>query len=981
MKNQQEFKTLRAYNINWLKNASENGGAQNMVINSMPKGNIGIVAQHVKYGRIYADATPTEFLKLIKNDINICELISDRHFPYKIYFDIEGDNKPANFKDTVINKINELFKDADIAISGSEAEIRKSYHIVLNNYHINNKEERIKLKAVVNYLKYKFNDGFDDAVYGNGKLMKTIYQSKPKDKGQRKQEIIFNDDERKHIITSFFNDTLKSINDIQFDEETTTHFKNIELKKPLDMGKEPKLKIKLDIPTLINIENLEALELLKLSPLTKKHTHHYTFFNMLFCFNNNVSFNSFLEWYKQKNNSPEKARDKANQWLKMGQFTPITIKAFRNMLSFYYPEFKTIYGTIKFNNLINTRAYTNIKTIDKITPNNFIESSNYKFTTFFMGMGCGKTEQMLMFLKTQPTKKFLFIIPNISLGIGIYRRIKQFDIQIEHYDEDYKAKNKKFKNKHEMKHADNLICCINSLHYLKDNKFDYVIIDEIETVNNKWFDNDTLSTTCETLERSIDAWNIYIRLLKDAERVFLLDAFITNTTLKFIESIEPNNYIIFKKEVEASDRKIVIIPKTKQWIAGIIEQLKQNKKVFIYYPFKTGNKENNSMEQLKLILESGTSKIGTCYNAETDDKILKELNNVNTHWAKYDFIITNSKITVGINYDDVINLFDTVFISIACFSSCRDVIQASCRPRHLKSNNIFVNFIDNRNSNINFTGDASLFSKEENPQYFNMVENIITEKTAPLKSTFYSFCKMAGYKISTIEINNELDAYIDSLVEDIDISYNTIEPISTRTANIILDKMADHTATSFEKVELKKYFFNKLFIDEQHELISEAWNGKYNKFFIQLCKLEPNIFKQDIFYKIQEYNKWKTLMPSSKELNNVKLSDALIDSIFDIEEWKFTRLSKKSGHKTILKNMYNTFFGRNIIESKKDDDKHSILFISDENIEMYEFGISNLRAFNMKITEHGENKITKYISLKKWDEIASKSSLDEFIDE
>ena len=94
------------------------------------------------------------------------------------------------------------------------------------------------------------------------------------------------------------------------------------------------------------------------------------------------------------------------------------------------------------------------------------------------------------------------------------------------------------------------------------------------------------------------------------------------------------------------------------------------------------------MEELIKSIEKATNKIGTAYNAETDDKILKELNDVNAHWLKYDFVITNSKITVGINYDDIINLFDAVFISLACFSSCRDVIQASCRPRHLKSNNI-----------------------------------------------------------------------------------------------------------------------------------------------------------------------------------------------------------------------------------------------------------------------------------------------------
>jgi hypothetical protein len=312
------------------------------------------------------------------------------------------------------------------------------------------------------------------------------------------------------------------------------------------MGNEPKLNIQLDIKTLECIDNLKALELLNIAPLTKEHTHKYTFQVMLFCYTNSISFDSYMKWYMKKNNSEEKKNNKFIQWQTLHQYKGVEMRNFKNLLSYYYPELKTGFGAIKFNQLINTTAFNNVKYIDRIEPINFIESSKYKFTTFFMGMGCGKTEQMLMFLKTQPTKRFLFIIPNISLGIGVYKRIQEFGIKVEHYDEDYRTKNKKYKNKHEMSTADNLIICINSLHYLKQNRYDYIIIDEIETVNNKWFQNKTLTTTDDVKLLSCESWDIYKQLLKKAERVFLLDAFITNTTLKFIDGIEPNNYIIFK---------------------------------------------------------------------------------------------------------------------------------------------------------------------------------------------------------------------------------------------------------------------------------------------------------------------------------------------------------------------------------------------------------------------------------------------------
>ena len=50
--------------------------------------------------------------------------------------------------------------------------------------------------------------------------------------------------------------------------------------------------------------------------------------------------------------------------------------------------------------------------------------------------------------------------------------------------------------------------------------------------------------------------------------------------------------------------------------------------------------------------------------------------------------MTNNKINVGINYEKFD--FDSVYLSIAGFSSPRDIIQVSYRCRHIKSNNIYV---------------------------------------------------------------------------------------------------------------------------------------------------------------------------------------------------------------------------------------------------------------------------------------------------
>ena len=42
--------------------------------------------------------------------------------------------------------------------------------------------------------------------------------------------------------------------------------------------------------------------------------------------------------------------------------------------------------------------------------------------------------------------------------------------------------------------------------------------------------------------------------------------------------------------------------------------------------------------------------------------------------------------------------------------------------------------------------------------------------------------------------------------------------------------------------------------------------------------------EQHLFYKIAEFNKWNSIFPSDKELNNVKLNDELVDYIFIIQK-------------------------------------------------------------------------------------------------
>ena len=86
--------------------------------------------------------------------------------------------------------------------------------------------------------------------------------------------------------------------------------------------------------------------------------------------------------------------------------------------------------------------------------------------------------------------------------------------------------------------------------------------------------------------------------------------------------------------------------------------------------------------------------------------------------------------------------------------------------------------------------------------------------------------------------------------------------------------------------------------------------------------MKPLLLVEDsVFHQIAQFNNLEQLFPSEKGLKHIKLSPAIIDKIF--EEFKFKYLNKKSTIITILKNVYNTYFGRYIIKSDYDKNNHT----------------------------------------------------------
>ena len=241
-----------------------------------------------------------------------------------------------------------------------------------------------------------------------------------------------------------------------------------------------------------------------------------------------------------------------------------------------------------------------------------------------------------------------------------------------------------------------------------------------------------------------------------------------------------------------------------------------------------------------------------------------------------------------------------------------------------------------------------------------MAKLILLDKMAPLQASFIFFCEKAGFNIikNNKKINNEIKKEMVQLFKNSDIgyNYNSLKNITYDEAEEIKHKINKADATMEDKLILHKYFYNGSFIQTVDKNISsEAWDDNYSVFFGNVEKLALGGNK--IFNDIIKFNNWTSIIPTNKQLNKVKLNDDIINSMF--ENYNYIDLTKKSTHQALFKNTINKFFGRSIINSKKlyENSGRREMHISDNNREMFEFSLNNLKIFKMDDVKPKEEDI------------------------
>ena len=453
-------------------------------------------------------------------------------------------------------------------------------------------------------------------------------------------------------------------------------------------------------------------------------------------------------------------------------------------------------------------------------------------------------------------------------------------------------------------------------------------------------------------EKKVKNWQIFSQLIKNAEKIIILDAFTTQKTLDVITAVRGGaddcSIVVLQRATEPVSREVIYEKSFEKMIHSIVERLKAGKRVFVYYPPKF---KPHSMEALSTIICELSGKTCQYFHADVDEATKRGLRDVNSAWASHDCVIVNSCVTCGVNYDRRDITFDVAYLFCCSYSFPREVTQVSYRPRTLNSNKIYVHFMGTQVGKNVWPNDTVAMNCAV---YTQLYHSNLKELFSPNRRTLAFFFQKAGYTQTTdhehfaaseaAEMRRLLEEHKTCFV------YAGLEDITSEQAEEIVKSTFSATATMRDKHLASRHFFQKNFRAQRRSdpIVEQLWNDQQLKFVATVIKTRQE-GASNIYNQIAEHNGF---VGFPEDLYKVKLSKDLLDRIFGTHDTtqlfdfhsRFNRLSKPS---LLLFHIYNEGFGVIYKHGKKNSSEtHSVAVLEPDANDWREFVL----AASLKLT-------------------------------
>ena len=512
-------------------------------------------------------------------------------------------------------------------------------------------------------------------------------------------------------------------------------------------------------------------------------------------------------------------------------------------------------------------------------------------------MGTGKTTMMKHYLDQYPDKTVLYLSPRRTFSNDVFADLQYSGFS--HY-------------KHIQKYQDNndgetpkrIICQMESLHKVKNQTYEIVIIDEIES-------DLTQLVSTETNKKFFENHRLFERFIQDANKVISMDAFLSRHSCDTINNIKPNTETITIRNTHQTKKewKAIEIDKFKDLRIQAVADLEEGKKVV----FVCGIKKH----AYDLLQQIDTVKYKTkIYTGTTSDKE-KRFNNINEEWAKLDCLIYTGVITCGVSFNPPTAHFDTVYCYISPNgSTARDMHQAIQRVRKFKIQRLY--FCVDKSSSI-FKKEflsTDIMELRNNVNQLIAIKRVEHGETAPLEewainnyvfnhytkhinylyqlALFCEYLRVQGYEILYCDYSNGIkwDAYAQFRVGSVDtyeksnLTAEMYEEINKRCYNMTED----------EKHKVKCYRFEKQmkWVGNDTETLSHIYKHFRN---------QEGFNRFNLMFKPEQYDKDND---SGYESGFKELTD-LTTSVERIQYKKIKELCGLLGCNDVYKLDYDTF--------------------------------------------------------------------------
>lgn len=920
-----------------------------------------IVQQHSKKnGRGFAPVTKKQLYRLLEKNNGIYEIFSgERDYPRKLYADIdfkmpeEGLNQEEYIKG-LVETIREYFPEAEFAISGSATKEKASYHLISTNYKIDTPEQMSNVKALYKYIKENENEAFDPCAMNNVQVLKCVGQSKPQKPIQ--EAITHKGNLTAHLVLHGIDDTFKSIPNLP---KMTQKAQMAIKKEKLTLADDTPL---MDLPVPKEMPSWEELgetehatTILSFIPTHdekgKELDHIHRFKVCSYCVATGVPKAMFLKWVSKTSNVEDWKRTwerQVKRYEAMDKDDPTRLTKYwgRKYLQKFYPNLKpseTWFGKFRSQFRVDENERVMCVVEDKLTAETFDEYRT-KYLSLAYPMGHGKTYALLNWLRQHPSKTFCYVVPRITLANDIYNRmtggVNPIDVKL--YNEHcgrFKSEKKELLG--DSSKTRNLIICLNSLHYLtdRDKMFDYIIFDEIETTMTAFAGSAGIDKYGkEFMKPKIKKANLKVlaTLFQSAEKVIGMDAFLTKRYINLCELIDPTHkgehIVLNRTPREEKVRRVEQIKGGKMdgTLQKIAEEIAMGGKVFVFYPYKDGDKQHRSMETtMEIIAYLVREKTGSdefvrgvdyeCYNGDTDAKVKDTLKDVNGFWGEMKLVMCNSTITAGVSYDSKVHQkFSSVYLFISGFSNPRDIAQVSMRCRQLETDVIYTQYIGGAEAEA-WEDDTELYDLS---YYTQMYKDTIIELSSPLKRTVELFFTLADFDVSQStaltldeEVRNDIVETIEANVAEK--SWENIPDMEQGECEELVKRIYLYRdGTAMERCGLKKYSFNKLFKEDTPESVKASmWNEGLYKMVLMAEKAKQDEKSFEIL--LAEANEWE-FFPEIEEGRADNMDIIVPDEARDKmrEECKGRYNEDTTQLVRLMCATYNAKYGKMIIEKK-----------------------------------------------------------------